>query len=407
MSAPGGPPAPIPPAPILPAPIPPAPIPPGATIGVFGSGQLGRMLALAARRMGYRVATFGDAAGPDDGATPTGQVADLEVVASYGDATAVERFVGRCDVVTFEFENVPAGVADIAEAAGVPARPSGRVLATCQDRAAEKAFLASTGVPTVRVAHAPAGAADLPAALDAVGYPAVVKTAAFGYDGKGQWRLDAPEGLADVAAAAGAQPLVVEELVPLDLEVSVIVARGVDGEVRAYPPIENRHRDHILDVSMLPARLGTATAMAATGHATRVAEALDLVGVLAVELFLTTDGRLLVNELAPRPHNSGHLTIEACPTSQFEQQLRAVCGLPLGAVEPTRPAAMANLLGEVWDGGEPDWASVLAEPGVALHLYGKGEALPGRKLGHLTVISGTVQDAAARVERARRLACGG
>ncbi|MPY95522.1 MAG: 5-(carboxyamino)imidazole ribonucleotide synthase, partial [Acidimicrobiia bacterium] len=335
------------------------------------------------------------------------QVADVEVVAPYDDAAEVSRFVEGCDVVTFEFENVPAEVAHLAELAGVPARPSGRVLATCQDRAAEKTFLASVGVPTVRFAHAPQGAGDLSRAVRAVGHPAVVKTAAFGYDGKGQWRVERPEDLPTVAADVGSQPLVVEELVELALEVSIIVSRSVTGETSTYPVVENRHRDHILDVSAFPARVEERTATTATGYAARVAEALDLVGVLAVECFLTSDGRLLVNELAPRPHNSGHLTIEACPTSQFEQQLRAVCGLPLGATGPARPAAMANLLGEAWAGGEPDWASVLAEAGVALHLYGKGEPRPGRKLGHLTAVAGTVEDAVARVERARRLACRG
>lgn len=381
-----------------------APILPGATVGVFGSGQLGRMLALVARRMGYRVATYGDVPGPPGARTPTGQLAGVEVVAPYDDGDAVRRFVQACDVVTYEFENVPAAVAELAEAAGVPARPSGTVLATCQDRAAEKAFLARAGLPTARFAHAGGGAADLVGALDVVGYPAVVKTAAFGYDGKGQWRLDGPGDLPAVLGAVGERGLVVEERVELRLELSVIVARGVDGRACTYPPVENRHRHHILDLSVLPARVEADVAAAATAHAVRVADALDLVGVLAVECFVAGDGRLLVNELAPRPHNSGHLTIEACPTSQFEQQLRAVCGLPLGAVGPARPAAMANLLGDVWAGGEPDWVAALSEPGVVLHLYDKGEARPGRKMGHLTVVAATPDEAANRVQRARRLA---
>jgi 5-(carboxyamino)imidazole ribonucleotide synthase len=402
----------------------PGPILPGATLGIFGSGQLGRMLALVARRMGYRVATYGDSPAAPGERTPTGQVADVEVVDRYTESTSVRRFLQGCDVVTFEFENVPASVAEEAAALGVPARPSGRVLATCQDRAREKRFLAATGVPTVRFAEAPGGLVDLPSALDAVGYPAVVKTAAFGYDGKGQWRLTGHEDLsalrtglsgapsAEPAAGPAAgrpadQPFVVEELVDLRLELSVIIARSVTGETVAYPAIENRHDHHILDVSVFPAPLEEATARAAAGHAERIASALGLVGVLAVEFFLTGDGRLLVNELAPRPHNSGHLTIEACPTSQFEQQLRAVCGLPLGAVSPARPAAMANLLGELWAGGQPDWPAALARPGAALHLYGKGEARAGRKMGHLTVISGTAAAAVSEVERARRLACRG
>ena len=384
----------------------PPPILPGATIGIFGSGQLGRMLALVARRMGYRVATFGDAPGPDGRRTPTGQLADLEVVADFDDVDALGAFLEVCDVVTYEFENVPAAVAERAEAMGVPARPSGRVLATCQDRAAEKRFLAETAIPTVAVAEAPGGAAELAAAVAQVGYPAVVKTAAFGYDGKGQWRLTGPADLAGVAAEVGEHAVVVEELVTLAAEISVIVARGIDGQARTYPAIQNAHLDHILDWSACPAAVDPAAAATADGYARRIAEAVDLVGVLAVELFLTGDGRVLVNELAPRPHNSGHLTIEACPTSQFEQQLRAVCGLSLGATEPFTPAAMANLLGDRWAAGEPDWAALLGQPGVALHLYDKGAARPGRKLGHLTAVDSSSEAARLRVVSARRLACG-
>jgi 5-(carboxyamino)imidazole ribonucleotide synthase len=364
------------------------PLGPGATIGILGTGQLGRMLALTARRMGYRVATYGDGPSP----TPTGQLADVEVVAGWDDEAALGRFLAEVDVATVEFENVPPAALDAARLS----RPSGAVLAACQRRDAEKRFLAGIGVPTVRFAEVTG-----PAELAAFGVPAVAKTAAFGYDGKGQWLLREP---GDVERVPSGVPLVVEELVALRAELSVIVARGRDGERVCFPPIENRHRDHILDVSVAPARLGAAVAAEATAIAERVAEALDLVGVLAVEFFLAADGRLLVNELAPRPHNSGHLTIEASPSSQFEQQLRAVTGMPLGPVAPFRPAAMANLMGDLWAaaGGEPDWAAALSRPGVSLHLYGKAEARPGRKMGHLTVVASTPDEALELVQDARR-----
>ena len=366
------------------------PLPPGSTVGVLGTGQLGRMLALAARRAGYRTVTLGDGPSP----TPCGEVADDEIIAAYDDPTALASFRAAVDVVTIEFENVPAAALDAGPGAP-PARPSARVAATCQNRAREKAFLAAAGVPTVRWATV-GSAAD----VAAFGFPAVVKTAAFGYDGKGQWRVGRPD---DLAALPTGVDLVAEELVDLAAECSVIVARGTDGTVVTYPLVENHHTDHILDWSVAPARLPTEVASAADAHARRIAEAFDLVGVLAVELFVTRAGDVVVNELAPRPHNSGHLTIEAAPTSQFDQQLRAACGLPLGATTPFRPAAMANLLGDVWlrAGGEPDWAAALAVPGVTLHLYGKTDPRPGRKMGHLTALADTPDDAVDRVLAAR------
>lgn len=366
------------------------PLPPGSTVGVLGTGQLGRMLALAARRAGYRTVTLGDGPSP----TPCGQVADDEIIAAYDDSTALASFRAAVDVVTIEFENVPAAALDAGPGAP-PARPSARVAATCQNRAREKAFLAAAGVPTVRWATV-GSAAD----VAAFGFPAVVKTAAFGYDGKGQWRVGSPD---DLAALPTGVDLVAEELVDLAAECSVIVARGTDGTVVTYPLVENHHTDHILDWSVAPARLPAEVAAAADAYARRIAEAFDLVGVLAVELFVTRAGDVVVNELAPRPHNSGHLTIEAAPTSQFDQQLRAACGLPLGATTPFRPAAMANLLGDVWlrAGGEPDWAAALAVPGVTLHLYGKTDPRPGRKMGHLTALADTPDDAVDRVLAAR------
>ncbi|MFN0026271.1 MAG: 5-(carboxyamino)imidazole ribonucleotide synthase [Acidimicrobiales bacterium] len=352
-----------------------------ATVGILGTGQLGRMLALAARRMGVKVLTLGE----DAVGSPCGDVAEP--------LTDVEAFLRRADVVTTEFENVDPAVLNAARLA----RPSGEVVGTCQNRAREKAFLRHAGLPTVD--HQPLDRVDL-AALEAFGYPAVAKTAAFGYDGKGQWLLHHPNDVASVPADAG--PFVLERLVELAAELSVVIARGADGAVAVYPAIENQHRHHILDVSIAPARLPDTVLERAAVLATAVAEALGAVGVLCVEFFLTVGGELVVNEIAPRPHNSGHLTIEAAPTSQFEQQLRAACGLPLGATTPFRPAAMANLLGDLWADGEPDWAAALAVPGVSLHRYGKGEARPGRKMGHLTAVASTPAEALELVLDARR-----
>lgn len=361
---------------------------PGATIGVLGTGQLGRMLALAARRAGYHVITVGDGPSP----TPCGQAADREVIAAADDP-AMDGFFVAADVVTVEFENV-----DTALLSRAPlARPSAAVVGICQDRAREKRFLAGLGVPTVRFEVLDEATPDR---LAAFGLPAVVKTATSGYDGKGQWALRNP---GDAAAVPGGVAVVVEELVELDVEISVIVARGHDGEMATYPVIENHHRDHILDLSVAPARIDPAVAAEATELARRVTDALDAVGVLCVELFVTAAGDVVVNEIAPRPHNSGHLTIEAAVTSQFDQQLRAVCGLPLGDTDLLRPAAMANLLGDLWftGSGEPDWASVLAGAGVSLHLYGKAEPRKGRKMGHLTAVAATADDALERVIDAR------
>ena len=340
------------------------PIFPPSTIGVFGSGQLGRMLALAAKSMGYRIHTFSP-----ERDSPTGQVADREVAAAYDDMDALREFVRGVDVVTFEFENVPAHVAEIATAAGVPVRPGGHVLHTAQNRQREKSFLAATGLPVTPFA-AVHTRADLTAAVAQLGAPAVLKTAAFGYDGKGQVKLDRGDAAElDAAwAAIGAQPAILEAFVPFTHEVSVVAARGVDGSFANYGVIENIHVNHILDLSIVPARVPLAVAAKAAGLAQDLMDALDVVGVLCVEYFVTAAGDVLINEIAPRPHNSGHLTINAAITSQFEQQARAVCGLPLGCTDYLRPAVMANLLGDLWQDGEPDWAAALALPGVKLCL---------------------------------------
>jgi len=370
------------------------PILPGATLGVLGSGQLGRMLAIAARRMGYRVHVFSPGAD-----TPAGQVADHEHSAPYHHLDAVRAFARKVDVVTFEFENVPAETAEVA-AAEVPVRPAGGVLHTTQNRLREKAFLAERGVPVAPFRRA-ASAAELAAALAELGTPAVAKTAGWGYDGKGQVRIDDPAAAGAVWAEMATGEAIVEAWVDFEREVSVVAARGLDGAFAHWGPIANDHVDHVLDVSVAPAPLPPEVAREAVGIARGVLEALDVVGVLCVELFVLPGGRLLVNELAPRPHNSGHLTVDAALTSQFEQQLRAVCGLPLGATDLVRPAAMANLLGDLWAGGEPDWEAALRLPGVALHLYGKKQARRGRKMGHLTALADTAEEARDRVLAAR------
>ena len=372
------------------------PILPGATIGVFGSGQLGRMMALAASAMGYRIHTFSP-----ERDSPTGQVAAREVVADYHDEDALRDFVQNVQVVTFEFENVPARMAEIAEAAGVPVRPGGHVLHTTQQRAREKQFLASAGLPV-----APFGIvtsqAELETALTEIGVPAVLKTAAFGYDGKGQVRIDQASEATDAWSTLGGQPCVLEAFVSFQHELSVVAARGVDGSFVHYGALENIHRNHILDLTIAPARIPAEVADQAVELARAVLEKLDVVGVLCVEFFWADDGRLLINELAPRPHNSGHLTIEAAMTSQFEQQVRAICGLSLGMTTYLRPAAMVNLLGDVWRNGEPDWAAACAIPGVKLHLYGKHSARPGRKMGHLTALASTVEEAVTNALAARQ-----
>ena len=369
---------------------------PGATIGVLGSGQLGRMLALAARRMGYRVHTLSP--GED---TPTGQVADLEITADFEDLDAIRAFAKGVHVVTFEFENVPTEAA-AAAAELVPVRPSGAALHITQQRAREKAFLADHGFPTTPCA-AVHTLDELAVALGRIGGPAIIKTAAFGYDGKGQHRISSIEDAERVWGLIGHQEAVVEHVVDFTHELSVIAARGLDGAFAHFGAIENTHRNHILDVSVSPARVPPRAAAEAVSLTRAIMDELSYVGVLCVECFLTTDGRLLVNEIAPRPHNSGHLTFDACVTSQFEQQVRAVCGLPLGSTAQLKPAAMVNLLGDLWADGEPDWSGALALPDVKLHLYGKTEPRVGRKMGHLTAMAESADEAVEKALTAREL----
>jgi 5-(carboxyamino)imidazole ribonucleotide synthase len=348
---------------------------PGAVIGIVGGGQLGRMIALAAARLGYRCHIL--APEPD---SPAAQVTSLATVAPYGDAAALERFAAAVDVVTMEFENLPVeALARLARAR--PVHPSPAVLAICQDRREEKAFLGRIGVPIAPYAIVE-DAASLERALAALGRPAILKSARFGYDGKGQTRIAADGSVADAWAGAAA-PCVLERWIDFEREISVITARGQDGASVSYVPVENRHRDQILVQTTAPAPIPADLAEEAQALAGRIAAGLDLVGLLAVEMFVTRDRRLLVNELAPRPHNSGHWTIDACAVSQFEQLVRAVCGLPLGDPGRFADAVMDNLLGTEVE----RWPAILAEPGARLHLYGKGAIRPGRKLGHVTRLS--------------------
>jgi len=354
-----------------------APLPPGSTLGILGGGQLGRMTALAAAPLGYRCHVFCPEAD-----SPATQVCNRATIAAYTDTDALRAFAAAVDVVTYEFENVPAATAQTL-AGLVPARPRPGILAICQDRVREKAALRDLGVPTAGYARA-RDAAELAAALDGLGRPAVLKAVRLGYDGKGQVTIGARD---DPAAAwaemAGAIPDaegIVESWVPFDLEISIIVVRGTDGAVACYDPGENHHDRHILHQTIVPARVGEAVASEAVRIARHIAEGLDLVGVMGVEMFVTAEGAVLVNELAPRPHNSGHWTLDACAVSQFEQHVRSVCGLPLGTTERHHDAVMTNLLGAEVDA----WEATLREPAARLHLYGKTAVKPGRKMGHVT-----------------------
>ncbi len=367
---------------------------PGSTVGVLGSGQLGRMFAMSAREMGYRVHTFSP-----DADTPTGQISDVEVTASYDDLDAVRAFARNVDVVTFEFENVPAATAAAIDKI-VPVRPAGSVLHTTQHRIREKQFLSGAGIP-VAPFRLVRSLDDLNKAIDELGTPSILKTAGFGYDGKGQARIATRDDAASAWASLKTDEAVLEGFIDFERELSIIAARTADGQFAHYGLVENQHKNHILDLTIAPAPHSASLLAAAEEIARTVLTKLDVVGVLCVELFLTRDQQLLVNELAPRPHNSGHWTIDACVTSQFEQQLRTVCGLPLGSTEQLRPAAMANLLGDVWQHGTPNWSAVCAMPDVKLHLYGKLDARPGRKMGHLTALGATPEAAAETALRAR------
>ncbi len=379
------------------------PVRPGATVGILGGGQLGRMTALAARHMGYKIAVLDPVPG-----APAMQVADVRIAARLDDAAAARKLGQAADVVTYEFENVAAPVAQALEDVAV-VRPSARVLEVSQHRVLEKETFAALGLP-VAAFRPVASHSDLVAAAEALGFPCLLKTAMGGYDGKGQRWVETPEdahlawGWAEAERRAGVgtggelAEFILEARVPFVMELSVIVARDALGTTAAYPVAENVHRGHILHLSIVPARIPPEIARAAQSLAVRLADGLGAVGVLGVELFMTADGSLYVNEFAPRPHNSGHYTIEACATSQFQQHVRAVCGLPLGSTELLRPAVMLNLLGEHLPSALQRVEELMAIEGLHLHVYGKAEARRGRKMGHLTVLASTVPEALERAQ---------
>jgi 5-(carboxyamino)imidazole ribonucleotide synthase len=371
------------------------PILPNSIVGVLGSGQLGRMFAISARRMGYRVHTFSP-----ESDTPTGQVADFEVCAQYEDLEKVREFAKNVDVITFEFENVPFATVEEAEKYA-PVRPRGEILHIAQNRLREKNFLAENGFPVAPFRHIKT-LEQLQKAIVEIGFPAVLKTAGFGYDGKGQATIKSLDECQSAFEKIGATEAVLEAFVDFEKEVSVVAARDLQGNFAHYGVIENAHANHILDVSFAPADVSERMQKDAIEISRAILEKLEVVGVLCIEFFVAKSGSLLVNELAPRPHNSGHLTVDACVTSQFEQQLRAVCGFDLGSTEFFSPCAMANLLGDLWQTGEPDWATVLQISNIKLHLYGKQDARTGRKMGHLTALAKTARDAVKAVEQARK-----
>lgn len=373
---------------------------PGAMLGMLGGGQLGRMFTMAARAMGYRVTVLD----PDPN-SPAGSLADRHLRADYLDESALAEFARTCAAVSTEFENVPAAALErLADQCVV--RPHGAAVSPTQDRVAEKSFLDRASIPTV--AWAPVrNTHELAPAVDHVGTPALMKRAQGGYDGKGQAGIHRPEDAAGAFESLGAQACILEQRVELERELSVIVCRAADGEMACYPPGENVHEHGILSTTVLPASVDEEVEHRAVEIAGAVATALDYCGVLGVELFVTTGGEVLVNELAPRPHNSGHYTLDACATDQFEQQVRLLCGFGPGDTRLLSPVAMVNLLGDLWRDGDPDWGRVFEQPGAKLHLYGKAQPRPGRKMGHVNLLAENADDALAGVRRLLRELAGG
>lgn len=380
----------------------PVTIQPGEWLGMLGGGQLGRMFCHAAQRMGYRVAVL-----DPDSDSPAGAVADLHIQCVYDDPTGLERLVQRCAAITTEFENVPAESL-AALAAHSQVRPAANAVAVTQDRSREKAFFIETGIPVAPYADIQS-LDDIRSAADEL-FPGILKVARFGYDGKGQARVRNRSEASEAFHALGQAACVLEALMPLADELSIVLARDHKGDSVCYPPTYNEHRDGILAVSRAGFPDGQPSlTQQAIQYATRVAQQLDYVGVLCVELFILQDGRLIVNEMAPRPHNSGHYTMDASISSQFEQQVRVLAGMPLGAVDSVAPAIMLNILGDVWfaDGAEkpsePSWDQVLAVPGAHLHLYGKKAVRAGRKMGHITVVGATPEQTCAAAARVAQI----
>jgi len=371
----------------------PLPILPGATLGILGGGQLGRMFTIAARTMGYKVMVL-----DPDFASPAGQMADVHLQADYTDHGALKQLGAACAAVTTEFENVPAqSLIELANHCRVS--PGAAAVAIAQDRSHEKSWLAQNGFATAPFALV-YSEGDLDAGLADTGTPALLKVARFGYDGKGQARVNTREEARTAFHEFGGQPCVLEGFVKLEREISVVLARDDAGECALFPVAENRHEHGILDVSIVPARVTDSLAEQARAMARDVAGKLGYVGVMAVEFFIA-GGRLMVNEIAPRPHNSGHYTLDACVTDQFEQQVRALCGLPLGDTRLLSPVVMVNILGDRWQNGGPHWDALLAHPAIKLHLYGKDAARPGRKMGHFNVLDAELPAALALAEKMR------
>ncbi|GIT17485.1 MAG: 5-(carboxyamino)imidazole ribonucleotide synthase [SAR202 cluster bacterium] len=367
-----------------------SPLNPGSTIGIIGGGQLGRMLAIAARQMDYKTVVL-----DPDSNCPAGQVADRVIRSDYSDLKASSELAALADVVTYEFENVDADSVSSAEK-HKPVRPSSSVLRTTQNRLHEKKALLQAGIPVANFRKVDS-LRDLEDAASVLGYPMVLKTATEGYDGKGQSIIDGERDLAisyDQLSARNVD-LIVEQFVSFKAEVSTICARTIDGMTATFDPAENIHRNHILDTSIVPARIDESVTDKARIIATDIAEKLDVIGLIAVEMFVTQENDILVNELAPRPHNSGHYTMDGCDTSQFEQLVRILAGMPITLPKLHSPTVMVNLLGEIWEDtdGNPDWQRALELPGVSLHLYGKSAARVGRKMGHINVVAETVEEA--------------
>jgi 5-(carboxyamino)imidazole ribonucleotide synthase len=362
---------------------------PPSCIGILGGGQLGRMLALEARRSGYRVVIFTD----EKRGCPAGQWADAEFNAPYDDTDMLDRFLEQVDVVTAEFENIPDSCLAHVEQKK-PLRPSRRAIWTTQHREREKLFLRDQGIACADF-RIVTSYEEFESAVSALGRPSVIKTAAFGYDGKGQKKIEPNTNIAEVWANFAGNHAVVEQWVPFICEISVVGARSADGRMAVHGVVENIHEHHILDLSIAPARVEPAVREQALELWEAVAEGLDYVGTMAVEMFVTTSGQVLVNEIAPRPHNSGHLTLDACISNQFQQQMRAVCGLPLGDPSQHSPSVMINLLGDLWPAEftPPDWTPVLSHPRAKLHLYGKASARARRKMGHINVVGETLEEA--------------
>jgi 5-(carboxyamino)imidazole ribonucleotide synthase len=369
---------------------------PGASLGLLGGGQLGRMFTTRARTMGYEVVVL-----DPDALSPAGRIASRHLAAAYDDRSALAELAGSTTAVTTEFENVPAAALEYL-AQRVRVRPTPWVVAIAQDRVAEKRFLADSGIATAPFA-AVRDADELEEAWERVGQPALLKTSRLGYDGKGQASVESREEARRAFASFGGLSCVLERRLELEGEISVVLARGEDGTVAVFPPGENLHSNGILHSTTVPARFPGTVIHEAESLAARIAALLGYVGVLGVELFVTAGGRLQVNELAPRPHNSGHYTLDACTVDQFEQQIRALCELPLGRPRLLSPVCMVNLLGDLWRNGEPPWDAALALPGVKLHLYGKKAARAGRKMGHLNCLAETADQAAALARQAFRL----